>query len=1008
MTQLDKLREVLKESGPVKITLGDTGVFESEEHDVVIIHVLSTDLHNLRRKVENAVENTQTFPDYKPHITIAYVTKGKGKEYAEKLNTLKGKEITLDTLTFSDTDRNHVYFPLNKEAHQFSEVDHDLIHKAKQHFGETKNIREAGYLLHDGKMLDFTGRHQQGSTYKRNEHNENVVSKAGERDYSAGSRAVDHREVHPVVGKGGTEGMHHFMKKTGAIRLYPEQEFGIHVHGPHNKEQLKHIVRHVRGYKHELSVDVDHKHNTHSKVFKSPTVDAVHDWIESVKAGKHQSQHSEEKFSQGHLNQFTKEMHDKHPGLKSLWLNHKPQDNRIHLDDLQVHKEHRKQGIGSSVLKSLTELADKHNHKISLTTATKDDHNGTTSASRLKKFYGRFGFKKNKDLSVTANMMREPNSQHEEEQFAEVEFTGSQWTKKRPIKVLKNPSKDTLAHFAKNREAVRGLHNLSTGDHHYWNADDAVHSEMIQGSLQLEGVQHHRTHFTHHQIDSHLEQLEKKTKHLQNGKKFRDGSEQFAEDDLLANFLSQSLANQIQSTQQEIISLKWKATEMKLPELAQVVQQELRKLDQHLNQGLIHVGYQGAIEGTAEVVEAYENLPTEQKVQKPTSNSVTPTPSIEGDTPTPPKPPKSPLEALGEPIPPEVRLPDLERAIMTLMRPTAMVGTDWKETAELVKAGAFAITSDITQHQSTEVQLALAEAMSEGHSASEFIETVQEKIFEGRGPLSDSHLENIFRTNTLRQKSNAKERTLKTELVADAFPYRAYNATADARTRPHHKALEHLGLDNTNIYNADDPVFLKYRPVWWYSCRCNHYGVTVVQAANKGVKEAVEWVDRAKQTAEIEGGSFYQYLSSTKPLFFQMVPPVPFDDESFNDAAPAVSQHEEEEYQFGEVPKKLYRGIMHSGKGAGTYSLGKGIYSTHNKSYLKNHKFDKVVELDPKEYYPKKPLLLKHPDHFTDWLLQKSGHKNIRDFNKEYSDPGEFVKKHEYDGVHAGNEIVKY
>jgi len=47
---------------------------------------------------------------------------------------------------------------------------------------------------------------------------------------------------------------------------------------------------------------------------------------------------------------------------------------------------------------------------MSLSTAQRDPHHGTTSSARLKKFYKRFGFRENKgrryDAAVSDNMIR--------------------------------------------------------------------------------------------------------------------------------------------------------------------------------------------------------------------------------------------------------------------------------------------------------------------------------------------------------------------------------------------------------------------------------------------------------------------------------------------------------------------------------------------------------------------------------------------------------------------------
>jgi hypothetical protein len=112
-------------------------------------------------------------------------------------------------------------------------------------------------------------------------------------------------------------------------------------------------------------------------------------------------------------------------------------------------------------------------------------------------------------------------------------------------------------------------------------------------------------------------------------------------------------------------------------------------------------------------------------------------------------------------------------------------------------------------------------------------------------------------------------------------------------------------------------------------------------------------------------------------------------------------------------PKKLYRGEFAHEDGTfgfGTFNLGKGLYSTFTKEYAK--KYGKVKELTPGEAFPKNPLVLRPfgdpKGAFADWALKESGIKNIREFNKEYPDPGEFVRSKGYDGVIVGDEIVKY
>jgi len=99
----------------------------------------------------------------------------------------------------------------------------NLVQKAVNHFGVTDNPREAGYILPDGRLLDFSGRHY-AVGYKDKKPIE------GKPDYLANQRNVDHREVYDVVGKGGVEGMTIMENEGNMIRINPSSEiadFGV-------------------------------------------------------------------------------------------------------------------------------------------------------------------------------------------------------------------------------------------------------------------------------------------------------------------------------------------------------------------------------------------------------------------------------------------------------------------------------------------------------------------------------------------------------------------------------------------------------------------------------------------------------------------------------------------------------------------------------------------------------------------------------------------------------------
>ena len=68
----------------------------------------------------------------------------------------------------------------------------DIFASAKERFGITNSIYEAGYVLPDGTMLDFSGR-SQASGYKRD--GSAFRPTDGKSDYLRDSRGIDHREI---------------------------------------------------------------------------------------------------------------------------------------------------------------------------------------------------------------------------------------------------------------------------------------------------------------------------------------------------------------------------------------------------------------------------------------------------------------------------------------------------------------------------------------------------------------------------------------------------------------------------------------------------------------------------------------------------------------------------------------------------------------------------------------------------------------------------------------------
>ena len=108
------LAPALEGAGPIHATLGKVSIFETDKYDVIKVDVESPDLHSANKAVGDAVELPgETFKDYQPHITIAYVKKGEGAKYVGD-TYFEGAEVVFDQATFSSKDGTMHPIPLTE------------------------------------------------------------------------------------------------------------------------------------------------------------------------------------------------------------------------------------------------------------------------------------------------------------------------------------------------------------------------------------------------------------------------------------------------------------------------------------------------------------------------------------------------------------------------------------------------------------------------------------------------------------------------------------------------------------------------------------------------------------------------------------------------------------------------------------------------------------------------------------------------------------------------------
>lgn len=98
---IDSVKEVVLGVKPFELKLGQVEVFEHRDgYDVIHVKVeLTPELLDLRKRLEQLPFKSD-FPDYKPHVTIAYVKQGEGKKFVGD-KVFQGVKVFVDTLVYS-------------------------------------------------------------------------------------------------------------------------------------------------------------------------------------------------------------------------------------------------------------------------------------------------------------------------------------------------------------------------------------------------------------------------------------------------------------------------------------------------------------------------------------------------------------------------------------------------------------------------------------------------------------------------------------------------------------------------------------------------------------------------------------------------------------------------------------------------------------------------------------------------------------------------------------------
>lgn len=150
----EAVRTLLANEPPITVTLGKTSFFpngESDSGDVLKIDATSSDLTRLNKQIADALETTDTHPDYQPHATIAYLKPGKGQQYAGN-TALEGQTITLDQIVFAAKDGTQTAIPLTGVPHAIQERGTDITDQAVRRFQWMRN-KEGGQAFGNQEVV---------------------------------------------------------------------------------------------------------------------------------------------------------------------------------------------------------------------------------------------------------------------------------------------------------------------------------------------------------------------------------------------------------------------------------------------------------------------------------------------------------------------------------------------------------------------------------------------------------------------------------------------------------------------------------------------------------------------------------------------------------------------------------------------------------------------------------------------------------------------------------------
>lgn len=99
----EAVRRVVEGFGPLEIEFGTTMVFTPADGacEAVVVEVVSERLRELHKLITSQLEYHSNYDEYRPHLTVAFVERGRGYQYEGRDTAITNVSIPAETVVFS-------------------------------------------------------------------------------------------------------------------------------------------------------------------------------------------------------------------------------------------------------------------------------------------------------------------------------------------------------------------------------------------------------------------------------------------------------------------------------------------------------------------------------------------------------------------------------------------------------------------------------------------------------------------------------------------------------------------------------------------------------------------------------------------------------------------------------------------------------------------------------------------------------------------------------------------